>query len=130
MREDNMAAKGTSFRSWLQGTAVFCVAMAGGSVAYAQQTTGTSAADETIVVHGYRESVQSAIDTKRRSNSMIDVIRADDMASFPDANLSEAIQRIPGVSINRDGGEGREISVRGLPEDFIQTTMDGVEAYS
>ena len=83
-----------------------------------------------IVVTGYRASLQSAINTKRRSNNIVDVIKADDMASFPDANLAESIQRIPGVSIQRDAGEGRNVTVRGLGGDFVRTTLNGIEAFS
>ncbi len=83
-----------------------------------------------VVVKGYRQAVQSAVNTKRRSDIIVDVIKADDMASFPDANLAESIQRVPGVSITRDGGEGREITVRGLGGDFVRTTLNGVDAYS
>ncbi len=87
--------------------------------------------DETvIVVRGYRAAVQSAINSKRRSDLIVDVIKGDDMASFPDANLAESIQRVPGVSITRDGGEGRAITVRGLGGDFVRTTLNGVDAYS
>jgi TonB-dependent receptor len=83
-----------------------------------------------IVVTGYRAALQSAINTKRRSNNIVDVIKADDMASFPDANLAESIQRIPGVSIQRDAGEGRNVTVRGLGGDFVRTTLNGIEAFS
>jgi iron complex outermembrane receptor protein len=89
-----------------------------------------SAAVEEVVVTGFRASLSSAINTKRVSNNIVDVIKADDMASFPDANLAESIQRIPGVSITRDGGEGRNITVRGLGGDFVRTTLNGIEAYS
>jgi TonB-dependent receptor len=85
---------------------------------------------EEVVVTGFRASLTSAINTKRISNNIVDVIKADDMASFPDANLAESIQRIPGVSITRDGGEGRNITVRGLGGDFVRTTLNGIEAYS
>jgi iron complex outermembrane receptor protein len=89
----------------------------------------TTAVEE-VVVTGFRASLTSAINTKRISNNIVDVIKADDMASFPDANLAESIQRIPGVSITRDGGEGRNITVRGLGGDFVRTTLNGIEAYS
>ena len=58
------------------------------------------------------------------------MIKSDDIASFPDANLAEAVQRIPGVSIDRDSGEGRSITVRGLGGDFVRTMLNGVEAFS
>lgn len=83
-----------------------------------------------IVVQGYRAALASAIQNKRASNNIVDVIKADDMASFPDANLAESIQRIPGVSIQRDAGEGRNVTVRGLGGDFVRTLLNGIEAYS
>ncbi len=83
-----------------------------------------------VVVQGFRKSIQSAVQTKRRSDLIVDVIKGDDMASFPDANLAESIQRVPGVSITRDGGEGRSITVRGLGGDFVRTTLNGIDAYS
>ena len=89
----------------------------------------TSAPND-IVVTSYRASLESAIDSKRSSVNIVDVIKADDMASFPDANLAESIQRIPGVSITRDGGEGRNVTVRGLGGDFVRTLLNGIEAYS
>ncbi len=56
----------------------------------------------------------NALDVKRRENDLVDVIKAQDIADFPDLNLAESLQRVPGVSIDRDGGEGRTITVRGL----------------
>ena len=71
-----------------------------------------------IVVTGFRASLGSALNAKRAETSAIDVIKAEDIADFPDNNLAESLQRIPGVSINRVGGEGRAITVRGLLGQF------------
>lgn len=90
------------------------------------RATGSGA----IVVTGFRASLHSALNQKRRSNEEVDVINADDIAEFPDANLAESIQRLPGVSIDRDNGEGRSITVRGLSGDFNRTQIDGMEALS
>jgi iron complex outermembrane recepter protein len=103
--------------------------------AYSQSAPPTAkAAEDTtlseVVVTGYRASLASAIEAKRSSNNIVDVIKADDIASFPDANLAESMQRIPGVSITRDGGEGRNITVRGLGGDFVRTLLNGIDAYS
>lgn len=87
-------------------------------------------AAEDIVVTGFRASLQDALSQKRRSNQIIDAITAEDMAKFPDANLAESIQRLPGVSIDRDNGEGRTITVRGLGGDFQQTRLNGADAQS
>ena len=59
---------------------------------------------------------------------MSDSIEAEDIAKFPDLNLSESIQRIPGVAISRDAGEGRQITVRGLGGSFTRTMINGMEA--
>jgi TonB-dependent receptor len=81
-----------------------------------------------IVVTGFRGSVTAAIDEKRRASGVVDVIKSEDIADFPDNNLAESIQRVPGVAIARDGGEGRSISVRGLGPGFTRVRINGMEA--
>lgn len=83
---------------------------------------------EEIIVTGFRASLQNALSLKRRSNQIIDAITAEDIADFPDANLAESIQRLPGISIDRDNGEGRSITVRGLGGDFQMTRLNGADA--
>ena len=80
-----------------------------------------------IVVTGYRESVAKAQQLKKAATGSQDVILAQDIAAFPDQNLAEALQRIPGVAITRDSGEGRQISLRGLGADFTRTQLNGME---
>jgi TonB-dependent receptor len=82
---------------------------------------------EEVVVTGFRESLNKALDTKREEIAAVDSIVAEDIADFPDLNLAEAIQRIPGVTINREGGQGRTITVRGLGGDFTRTNINGME---
>src|SRR5262249_17936761 len=82
---------------------------------------------DVVVISGYRESLQAAIDVKRNANVMVDAINAEDIANFPDANLAESIQRLPGVSINRENGEGKDITVRGLGSDFTRVRLNGLE---
>lgn len=81
-----------------------------------------------IVVTGFRASLRNALNLKRASNQIVDAITAEDIADFPDANLAESIQRLPGVSIDRDNGEGRSITVRGLGGDFQMTRLNGADA--
>lgn len=81
-----------------------------------------------IVVTGFRGSLERALQNKRNSNAVVDSIVAEDIAKFPDNNLAESIQRVPGVTITRDGGEGRAISVRGLGPDFTRVRINGIEA--
>jgi iron complex outermembrane receptor protein len=80
-----------------------------------------------IVVTGYRKSLENAEDLKRQAVGSEDVILATDIAAFPDLNLAESLQRIPGVTIDRDSGEGRQITIRGLGPDFSRTQLDGME---
>ena len=62
------------------------------------------------------------------SAGVVDAIVAEDIGKFPDLNLAESLQRIPGVVIARDAGEGRQISVRGLGPDFTRVRINGMEA--
>jgi len=83
--------------------------------------------EEAIVVTGFRASLNAALNVKRESVSAIDAIVAEDIAQFPDQNLAESLQRIPGISIQRDGGEGRAITVRGLGAQFTRVRLNGLE---
>jgi iron complex outermembrane receptor protein len=87
----------------------------------------TTVVDE-IVVTGFRASLQSAVNAKRRESGVVDVIKAEDIADFPDLNLAESLQRIPGVTITRSNGEGRNISVRGLGAEYTRVRVNGMEA--
>ena len=58
---------------------------------------------------------------------MVDAIVAEDIADFPDLNLAESLQRIPGIAIDRQAGEGRRITVRGLGGDFTRVRVNGME---
>ena len=95
------------------------------------QTTpaeGTVDTLDTVSVTGYRASVERALDIKRGEAGVVDAIVAEDIGKFPDLNLAESLQRIPGVVITRDAGEGRNISVRGLGPDFTRVRINGMEA--
>jgi outer membrane receptor for ferrienterochelin and colicin len=96
--------------------------------AWAQTAPAASAQLETVTVTGIRASLESALNAKRQDKGIVDVIKAEDMGKFPDTNLAESLQRIPGVVIDRDAGEGRNITVRGLGGDFTRTRINGIEA--
>lgn len=84
---------------------------------------------EEVVVTGFRSSLNTALAEKRAETSAIDVIAAEDIGKFPDSNLAESMQRVPGVTLSRgDGGEGRNISVRGLGPLFTRVRINGMEA--
>ncbi|MGE0595883.1 MAG: TonB-dependent receptor [Hyphomonadaceae bacterium] len=99
-------------------------------VGWAGAAAAQDAAEEEIVVTGFRASLSQAIDVKREEVGAVDAIVAEDIADFPDLNLSESIQRIPGVAITRSNGEGRNISVRGLGPQFTRVRLNGMEAMS
>ena len=81
---------------------------------------------EEIVVTGIRGALTNALENRRRSDVIIDGISADDIGSTPDLNLGEALQRIPGVQINRsDDRRDASISVRGLPSEYTRTSVMG-----
>lgn len=81
-----------------------------------------------IVVKGFRASLSSALNLKRNETATIDAIKAEDIAEFPDLNLAESLQRIPGVAISRVNGEGRNISIRGLGPEYSRVRINGMEA--
>jgi len=81
--------------------------------------------DNEIVVTGIRASLESAMDIKRDSSGVVDAISAEDIGKFPDTNLAESLQRIPGVSINRVNGEGSQVTVRGFGPQFNLVTVNG-----
>jgi len=77
------------------------------------------------VTSTYKGSLVEAINVKRHSANVVDVISAEDVGKFPDANLAESLQRVTGVQITRDRGEGKNVSIRGLPSDFTKITLNG-----
>lgn len=79
---------------------------------------------ETIVVQGYADSIKKATLTKRAASTVMDAIEAEDLGKFPDANVAESLQRITGVAIDRSGGEGNKISVRGLGPEYNVVTFN------
>ncbi len=96
--------------------------------ALAQQDDSEVMNLEQLVVTGFRGSLQKAKELKKESLGSQDSIFSEDIAKFPDLNLAESLQRIPGVTITREAGEGRQISLRGLNADFTQVQLNGMEA--
>ena len=93
-------------------------------------TAGSAETIEEVVVTGFRASLNKALEAKQDTVGSIDMIVAEDIADFPDLNLAESLQRVPGVVIARDAGEGRQISVRGLGPQFTRVRINGIEAMS
>lgn len=80
---------------------------------------------EAYSVDGYRSAMAAAIEAKRTSNQVTDSITAEEIGQFPDLNLAEAIQRITGVAMTRNNGEGEKVAVRGLAPNFTRVEIDG-----
>lgn len=80
---------------------------------------------EDVVVVGTRRSLALSRDVKRAASGVMDVVTAEDMGKFPAENVAEAIQRIPGVAISRDQGEGTTATIRGLPPALTQVLVNG-----
>jgi TonB-dependent receptor len=98
-----------------------------GSLAQAQTPAAAKADDDTVVVTGYRASLRSASRAKKESVDFSETIFSEDIGKFPDLNMAEAMQRIPGMVVQRDAlsGDGTQISVRALPSSFTLVTMNG-----
>lgn len=110
----------TSYKSIITGSvALFALSMASYSSAQTAQD------EDEIVVTGIRASLTKALDFKRDSNQVVDSISAEDVGKFPDKNIADALQRITGVAIDRSGGEGRFITVRGLGPEFNTVLVNG-----
>lgn len=93
-----------------------------GAQAFAQNS---GVAEEEVIVTGIRASLQKSMDVKRESGGVVDAISAEDIGKFPDTNLAESLQRITGVSIDRSGGEGQSITVRGFGPSFNAVVVNG-----
>jgi iron complex outermembrane recepter protein len=95
---------------------------------YAQDAQDTASAEgegEEIIVTGIRGSLANSAAIKRNSNAIVDAISTEDLGKFPDSNVAESLQRIPGVSIDRSSGEGRFVTVRGFGPAFNTVLVNG-----
>ncbi|HYZ47850.1 MAG TPA: TonB-dependent receptor [Sphingomonas sp.] len=78
-----------------------------------------------IIVTGFRASLQQSLEAKRLSDGVADVLSAEDIGKFPDKNVAEALQRVPGIVINREFGEGERVSLRGTAPNLTKTLVNG-----
>ncbi len=105
--------------AWAQDAAAPASSGSAGSAPKADSTV--------VVVTGFRKAYADAVKTKRDTIEISDSISSDGLGRFPDLNLGEAIQRIPGVQINREAdSRAATINLRGLPGTYARTTMNGV----
>lgn len=91
----------------------------------AEENTAEQSDVEVIQVRGIRGSLVKSLNTKRFSGSVVDAVTAEDIGKFPDQNVAESLQRITGVSISRNFGEGERVSIRGTSESQNRTLLNG-----
>lgn len=110
----------------LAGASVFALGISG-QAAFAQDAGTLEEGNDgnVIVVTGIRASLQDAMNIKRDAIGVVDAISAEDIGKFPDTNLAESLQRITGVSIDRQSGEGSTVTVRGFGPDFNLVVVNG-----
>ena len=106
------------------GASVAAMAVAA-QPAFAQDAAADEADGNEIIVTGIRASLSKSADTKRNAIGVVDAISAEDIGKFPDTNLAESLQRITGVSIDRNSGEGSKVTVRGFGPDFNLVLLNG-----
>ncbi len=127
-----MAIRKVNQRVLMIGASAIAVAIAqpaaaqsaGDAIDQAAKPDQTAKGDE-IVVTGIRGAITQGLQSKRASLSIVEVVKAEDIGKMPDANLAEVLQRVPGVAIDRDGGEGRYVSIRGLGPTFNTVLFNG-----
>ncbi|MBU2986670.1 TonB-dependent receptor [Saccharophagus degradans] len=78
---------------------------------------------EEVVVTGVRGAQERAIDIKRSSATMVDAVSAEDIGKLPDVTIADSLQRVTGVQIQRSGGQGSSVSIRGMGQAL--STMNG-----
>ena len=85
---------------------------------------------DNIIVYGQRASQAGAINRQKNADNLMSVVSADTIGQSPDQNAAEALQRLPGLSIQRDQGEGRFVTIRGIDPNLNNVTINGVNVPS
>jgi len=105
--------------------AAVSAALLGGTTQSALAQDADEGILEEVVVTGIRQSMRDNMNIKREAVGVVDAVTAEDIGKFPDTNLAESLQRIPGVSIDRQNGEGSKVTVRGFGPGFNLVTLNG-----
>ncbi|MDO6694802.1 TonB-dependent receptor [Aliiglaciecola sp. 3_MG-2023] len=107
------------------------VTIRGGKILQQDISVGAPAKElENVIVYGQRAGQASAINLQRVADSIKSIVSADAIGQFPDQNAAEALQRLPGLSIERDQGEGRFVGIRGIDPNLNNVTINGVNVPS
>ncbi|WP_214647587.1 TonB-dependent receptor [Novosphingobium aerophilum] len=114
-------------------TASSVVALIAAPAALAQDAAPADSPEADIVVTGFRQSLATALAAKRRSTLIIESITAEDIGKFPDQNITESLQRLPGIQIDRENGQGTKVRIRGLDQNVTvlngETFVTGLEIF-
>ena len=110
------------------------IAVIDGEVISKNYVIGASVPDDkeldNIIVYGQRAGQASAINRQKNSNKVVSVISSDGIGQLPDQNAAEALQRMPGIFIERDQGEGRFVGIRGIDPNLNNVTINGLNVPS
>lgn len=109
----------------LSGSALFVLGLSIAGPSEAQTGNVAPPPSDEIVVTGLKASLARSIDVKRNSDVIVDSIASEDLGKFPDSNVAESLQRITGVSVDRSGGEGQFVTVRGFGPQFNTVLVNG-----
>ena len=129
---DIMSFPNTSARAHFAGTASLAalglaLTLAIPSVAYAQTEAEAEDTSDTIVVTGFRAALQSSTAIKKRTETVVESVNAEDIGKLPDNSIGESIARLPGLAAQRSNGRANILSIRGFGPDFSTTTLNGRE---
>lgn len=109
----------------LLGATSLLTLMTVATTANAQLANDSYTPSDEVIATGIRSSIIKSLDRKRNSDDIQDSIIAEDIGKFPDTNVAESLARISGVSIDRAGGEGSQVTVRGFGPGFNTVLVDG-----
>ncbi len=119
-----MSTQRSTQRSTIIGAAVALALTGAAAPAFAAQSTSAQPIEE-VVVTGIRSSLRQSIEAKREAVGVVEALTSEDVGKFPDKNLAEALQRVPGIVVNREFGEGERVNLRGTAATLTRTLLNG-----
>jgi outer membrane receptor for ferrienterochelin and colicin len=123
--QSSRVSSGYGRLAWLLSTAAATALTAAPALARQAPASDATQVEEIVVTGSFATSLADALRIKRGAASITDSVSASDIGNFPAVNIAEALQRVPGVSISREAGEGQFVSVRGLGPNFQSVTLNG-----
>jgi TonB-dependent receptor len=123
--QSNRVSSGYGRLAWLLSTVAATALAAAPALAQQAPAPDATQVEEIVVTGSFATSLADALRIKRDAASITDSVSASDIGNFPAVNIAEALQRVPGVSISREAGEGQFVSVRGLGPNFQSVTLNG-----